>query len=127
MTQLLLLLLALAAPAALLIVALVARRQPGCRPDSVLRTARLAAPISLIGAGAAVVQVATFGAVTTPLSGLEGLGFSIRLDPLSVTMLVLVAFMGGVVLRFSRNYLDGDARHGAFIGDLALTVASVML
>ncbi len=127
MTQLLLLLLALAAPAALLVVALVARRQPGRRPDSVLRTARLAAPISLIGAGAAVVQVATFGAVTTPLSGLEGLGFSIRLDPLSVTMLVLVAFMGGVVLRFSRNYLDGDARHGAFIGDLALTVASVML
>jgi len=120
-------LLALAAPTALVLVALVARVQPGSRPSAVLRAARLAAPVALVGAGAAIVHVVTFGSVSTPLLGLDGLGFSIRLDALSVTMLALVAFMGGVVLRFSRNYLDGDRRHGAFVGDLALTIASVML
>ncbi len=87
----------------------------------------MAAPLALLGSAAAIAHVALYGATTTATAGPAGLGFSIRVDALSVTMLALVAFMGGVVLRFSRNYLDGDPRHGAFIGNLALTVASVMM
>ena len=30
--------------------------------------------------------------------------------------------LGAAVLQFSRDYLDGDERQGAFLGDLALTV-----
>jgi NAD(P)H-quinone oxidoreductase subunit 5 len=127
MLQLLLLLLALAAPTALVVVALIARRQRGRGPSGVLRAARVASSLAVLGAASAVAHVVAYGSVTTPLAGTYGLGFAVRLDPLSVTMLALVAFMGAVVLRFSRNYLDGDARHGAFVGDLALTIASVML
>lgn len=51
----------------------------------------------------------------------------IRLDTVSLTMLLLVSFVGWVVLRFSRTYLDGEPRQGAFIGWLSLTLLSVIL
>jgi len=37
----------------------------------------------------------------------------------------MVALLGVVILRFSRTYLDGDARQGAFLGRMCLTIASV--
>jgi len=127
MTEITLTLLALAGPAALVLTALQARIQPGRAPLRLLAVARVACIVAVLGAGAAVARVALYGPTTTPLFGIDGLGFAVRLDALSVTMLALVAFMGGVVLRFSRAYLDGDERHGAFVGNLALTVSSVML
>lgn len=51
----------------------------------------------------------------------------LRLDAVSVTMLVLVSFIGWIVLRYSRTYLDGEARQGAFTGWLCLTLAAVIL
>lgn len=120
-------LLALAAPGAFGVVALAGFRNPGRAPAAALRTARIAVPISFLGVAVCVAQVGLIGPVTTPLLGAAELGFSLRLDALSVTMLALVAFMGAVVVRYSRTYLDGDARHGAFMGGLALTVANVMM
>jgi hypothetical protein len=64
--------------------------------------------------------------LVSPLLGADGLGFSVRLDSLSVVMLALVTLLGAAVLQFSRNYLDGDRRQGVFLGDLALTLACVM-
>ena len=52
---------------------------------------------------------------------------SIRLDTVSVAMVLLVTFIGWVVVRYAATYLDGDARQGAFTGWLSLTLASVML
>ncbi|GIX09416.1 proton-conducting transporter membrane subunit [Elioraea sp.] len=56
-----------------------------------------------------------------------GLARVARLDPLSAAMLLLVAGLGLVVLRYSRTYLAGHPRRGAFLGDLALTIGAVQL
>ena len=99
----------------------------GLRPARTLDAARWASLGAL--ALAAVAAVATFahGPASTPLLGAAGLGLQVRLDPLSVAMLLLVAFLGAVIVQFSRNYLDGDARQGAFTGWLLLTLAAVAL
>jgi NAD(P)H-quinone oxidoreductase subunit 5 len=76
---------------------------------------------------AAAVVVGLGGSLQSPLLGAFGLGLSVRLDALSAVMFALVAFVGWVVLEFSRNYLDGDARHGAFLGGLSATLAAVLL
>ena len=76
-------------------------------------------------ASAAIVFVAPDGVLRTPTLGVQGIGLSGYLDELSATMLALVSFVGAVVLRYSRNYLDGDPRHGPFLRTLALTLAAV--
>ena len=74
---------------------------------------------------AVLVLLLTVGSGQSPLLGLAGVGVSARVDALSVTMLLLVTFLGGTVLHFSRQYLAGDARHGIFMRDLALTLAAI--
>jgi NAD(P)H-quinone oxidoreductase subunit 5 len=59
-------------------------------------------------------------------AGLE-MGLAVRLDVVSVVMLLLVTVIGWVVVRFARTALDGEARHGAFTGWLCLTLAAVTL
>jgi len=118
-------LIALASPACLGIVALLSLAQPGPRPQGLIRATGLAAYVGLAVAAVLAVLVATNGALVTPLLGVEGLGASIRLDALSVLIFSMVALLGVVILRFSRTYLDGDARQGAFLGRMALTIASV--
>jgi len=121
------LLLPLLAVAALAAVAVIAASEPGLRPRRVLTASRLA---TLFAAGIAIfVATMTYvgGTITGPTLGWNGYGLSIRLDALSATLFLLVAFIGAVVMEFSRNYLDGDDRQGAFLGNLALTVAAVML
>ena len=124
-------LLPLPALLALLGVALLARRQSGCRPRAVLWASRAA---TLFALGTAVVTaVATAAgliagdAMTSATLGAKGFGLSLRVDALSATAFLLVAGIGAVVVQFSRNYLDGDARQGAFLGGLCLTLAAVML
>jgi len=48
------------------------------------------------------------------------------IDPLSVTLLLLVGFLGAVIARFSRNYMAGEPREGHFYKWLAATVGSVL-
>ncbi|WP_439533991.1 proton-conducting transporter transmembrane domain-containing protein [Polymorphobacter sp.] len=48
-------------------------------------------------------------------------------DAVSATMLLLVAFVGWVVVRFARTYLDGEARQGLFMAWLCATLGCVML
>lgn len=50
-----------------------------------------------------------------------------RLDAVAVIMLLLVAFIGWIVVRYAATYLDGEARHGAFMAWLCATLACVML
>ena len=50
----------------------------------------------------------------------------LRLDAISATMTLLVAFVGWVVVRYSRTYLDGEAREGAFHGWMLAALAAVL-
>lgn len=67
------------------------------------------------------------GPGTATLIESSGIGLSARVDIVSAAMLMLVAFIGWVVVRYSATYLDGEARHGSFLGWLSFTLAMVML
>lgn len=84
--------------------------------------AALAALAVSISAGAAV---ALAGVQSTATLGARGIGLSIYLDAVSATMFALVSFVGAAVVRFSRNYLDGDPRQGRFLRQLCFTIAAV--
>lgn len=112
---------------ALLLASLVSRIEPGARPRRVLWATRAAGALSVFLAISAALAVGVGGGTQSPLLGAFGIGLSVRLDALSVVMFALVASVGWVVLEFSRNYLDGDARHGAFLGGLSATLAAVLL
>ena len=113
-------------PIALTIAGLVAARTPGKRPVRAA-VAGEALTVTALCASLAAVVLASLG-----LSGslaLPGAGASIlavRADAVSLTMLTLVAFIGWVVYRYARRYLDGEDRQGAFLASLAATLASVM-
>jgi NAD(P)H-quinone oxidoreductase subunit 5 len=47
------------------------------------------------------------------------------LNAVNAVMLILVAFIGWVVVRYAATYLDGEARQGPFTGWLCLTLACV--
>ncbi|MGC8529353.1 MAG: proton-conducting transporter membrane subunit [Leptospirillia bacterium] len=58
-----------------------------------------------------------------PLPGdLGSFSIIVGLNPLSLLMALLVAFVGFVVARFSARYMDGDEREIRFMGDLGLTL-----
>ena len=120
-------LLPLAAPAVLLIAAAVAFLNPGRRPARVAGLTEAAALTALAVAIASAALLVSQGAGTGPLLGIGDLGLSTRLDVVSAIMLILAAFVGWVVVRYSASYLDGEARQGAFLGWMAATLAAVLL
>ncbi len=100
---------------------------PGRRPYAALRASETAALGATLAALLSAVAVVGDGASTAMLLGFEGFGFGTRLDAVSATMALLVSFVGWVVLRFSRVYMDGEARQGAFTAWICLTLAAVLL
>ncbi|MBX5472240.1 MAG: hypothetical protein IRZ23_07245, partial [Acetobacteraceae bacterium] len=66
------------------------------------------------------------GPLRTETIGWRGAGFALFLDSLSTIMFLLVGFIGLIVLRYSRNYLDGDPGQGPFIRWLCFTLAAVL-
>ncbi len=120
-------LLAFLAPLSLVAVALLAVAEPGLRPRRVLAASRVATLGSLALALLAGLAVFAAGPLQSPVLGIGDLGLGVRLDALSATMFAMVAFVGALVVEFSRNYLDGDDRQGAFLGGLCLTIAAVLL
>lgn len=75
----------------------------------------------------ALVTVVQTGPQTLFLPLHDQTGFSLRLDYISTLLFVLVGFVGTIVLNFSRTYLDGESRQGAFLGWMSLTLGSVIL
>jgi len=118
---------ALIGPLALGAVSGLAAARSDRRLEPVLKAAEVAGVLSMLAAVVAAGSVAVWGSGTSSLLGLAGIAVSVRLDPLSVAMLALVSVVGTVVLRFSRNYLDGDPGQGRFTGDLCLTLAAAAL
>ncbi len=113
-------------PAALAAAAYLCFIGPGLRPRKELRLSEWAALAALAVAVLAALLLALGGPATSPLIGFAGLGLSWRLDAVSVTMLLLVSFIGWVVLRYSATYVDGEREQGLFTAWIALTLAAVM-
>lgn len=117
----------LMAPVALLVSATVSFASPGPRPRLAPALAELAALFALMTSLGSFGLLVVQGAGDSPLIGVVGIGLSVRLDAVSVTMLMLVAFVGWIVVRYTRTYLDGEAHQGVFTGWLSATLAAVLL
>ncbi|SFK63508.1 hypothetical protein [Methylocapsa palsarum] len=117
----------LAAPVPLLISAAIGFLDKGRRPKILPKLAEAAALLALVAALAAAAALIVHRPGVSPAIGLYGVGLSVRLDAVSVAMLLLVTFIGWVVVRYAGIYLDGEARQGPFTGWLCLTLASVLL
>jgi NAD(P)H-quinone oxidoreductase subunit 5 len=110
-------------PFALLLPAwLASRRAP--RPGTAWPLAQGISLLSLLAALLAGLEVAVHGATSVaPAAWLP----AVRLDALSAMMLALTTFLGWVIVRYSRNYLAGDAGQGRYLAWLCLTLAAVWL
>lgn len=116
----------LLAPVPPLVVALMSLRHAGARPGALPKLAEGAALAALALAVAGLVQLLTSGVAVAGL-GEGALALAVRLDAVSATMLMLVAFVGWVVTRYSGRYLDGAAREGAFHGMMLAALAGVLV
>lgn len=117
-------LLALAAPLMLASVAFLPAASSTPR-----RFADVSVAVSMVTLGVALatgLAVALAGPATSPLLGIAGIGMSVHIDALSSIMLALVAFIGVIVVRYSRNYLDGDPGQVDFTRWLLVALASVL-
>jgi NAD(P)H-quinone oxidoreductase subunit 5 len=111
----------------LLAAAAIGFTNNGIRPTRFPRLAEAAALTALVAAFVSTVGLIAFGPGVSPLIGVNSVGLSFRLDAVSAAMLLLVAFIGWIVVRYAQTYLDGEARQGPFAGWLCLTLMSVML
>ncbi len=127
MNQQIIAIFALISPLVFIATAIVSWFQPGIRPFLVKKLATTSSIISILIAALSGFFVIKYDLIETSLFGFQQIGFSLRLDALSTIMFLMIALIGFIVIRFSMNYLDGDARQGAFIGRLAATIASVQL
>ncbi len=112
----------------------------GAAVVSAASRARTPRPFGLASglSAAAIVAAAVLAALSPgvppladPLASLLGFTLhdtrvlSVRTDVLSGVMLLLVTFIGWVVVRFSRRYLDGDPQQLAYLRRMLLTLAAV--
>ena len=120
-------LLPLLAPVLLSLGAALGFLRPGRRPHLSLTLIEAAAVGAMLAALTSLVILVLKGPGDAGLAGLGSIGDLVRLDAVSASMLLLVTFIGWVVVRYSRTYLDGESRQGAFMGWLCLTLVFVLL
>lgn len=120
-------LLPLAAPLPLLLAAAFGALRRGSRPRFVPQVAEAAALVAIVMAVGTLARLIVAGPSTGSLVGLAGIGLSARIDAVSVTMLLLVTFVGWIVVRYTRRYLDGEPRQGAFTAWLCAAIAAILL
>ncbi len=114
------------APLVLLGVALLSMSRAGRRPAGLPQWSETAALAALALTGAGFLQGLALG--PAQLGVFDGAGLiALRADLVSLTLALLVAFIGWVVMRYSRTYLDGEAREGAFHGLMLATLAAVLV
>ncbi|HMB09233.1 proton-conducting transporter membrane subunit [Saliniramus sp.] len=118
--------LSMLAPIFILLIAGYAAFYPGRRPGGLPLLTERVAIAAMVAAVAGGLQL-VFAGQQTFAFGSDALMIAFRLDALSATMTILVAFIGWIVVRYARTYLDGEQREGAFHGWMALTLASVLL
>lgn len=118
--------LAALAPPLLLVTALIALVRPGRRPGALPRLAEVAALVALGLIVGGAVQAAMMGPAVVTIGG-GAFALTLRFDVLSAVIALIVGFVGWVVVRYARSYLDGETREGAFHGLLLATLAAVLV
>lgn len=113
-------------PLPLLLAAAIAALRPGRRPAGTPLLAEAAAVVALLFGLLGVVQI-ELGDARTAALGSGPLMLALRQDAVSATMALLVGFIGWVVVRYARTYIDGEAREGRFHALLLATLAMVLL
>ncbi len=113
-------------PAALLAAAAIVLTSQRHRPTIAAGLVEIAAGLAFGAALAGALVLGLRGPSTLDILSWGGLGLTVRLDIISVAMSVLIAFIGWVVVRFSRTYLVGEPGQARFCGWLAATLASVL-
>src|SRR3954463_4652962 len=101
--------LASSGPIALLLAGLWRRHPANDGPRPMARRAEAAAAAALVTALATLMAWAGPGGRGHPAAGAM-----VYSDALSAIMLTLVSFVGVIVVRYSRNYLDGDPQQVRF-------------
>ncbi len=101
--------------------------QSGSRPNKLMRLSLVASALGIIGAAVAGALVYKFGTLQSPSLDFGGYSLSLRMDELSLLMDAMIGILGLVILKYSYNYMSGDANHGRFIGRLCNTLALVQL
>ncbi|PKP85291.1 MAG: oxidoreductase [Alphaproteobacteria bacterium HGW-Alphaproteobacteria-2] len=114
------------APLPLLAAAVFAATRPGRRPVAVPAVAELATLAALALAAAGVVWLFVAGSTVIAVGSGPWM-LALRLDAVSATMGLLVAFVGWIVERYSRRYLDGETREGRFHALMLATLAAVLV
>ncbi|MCO6188599.1 proton-conducting transporter membrane subunit [Rhizobium sp. L1K21] len=113
-------------PILLIAVSLVAFARPGRRPGNFPYWSEWAALSAFFMSLCGMVQILAFGPMQTgwgsgwSYAGLQG-------NSVTLTMTILVSFIGWIVLRFSRRYLDGETDEGACHGLMLATIAAVLV
>ena len=82
--------------------------------------------IAFLGSVGSAVVLALFPQASERTLSLGGLKLTLLMDPLSLTLHLLVTLLGWVVTRFSVNYLSGAPRQGRFFRWLAVTLGCVL-
>ncbi|WP_394688997.1 proton-conducting transporter membrane subunit [Hoeflea sp.] len=114
------------APIVLLLAAAFAFANPGRRPGRLPQLSEAAGLAALTLTAGGVLQFSLAG--PSQLSLFDGPAmFALRADLVSATMALLVGFIAWIVMRYSRSYLDGEAREGAFHGLMLATLAAVLI
>lgn len=96
-------------------------------PRKAAKLGEISALLALLFATVSLAVLVGVGPKDSPLLGVTGIGLSTRVDVVSVTMLLLVSFIGWVVVRYARTYLDGEARQTDFTIWLLATLSAVLL
>lgn len=118
--------LSLLAPPLLLVAALVLAARPGRRPPAVGWLPQGAALVALALVAAGLCQVLLSGPRQASV-GFDLLMLTFSLDHVSASMTLLVGFIGWVVMRYARSYLDGEAREGRFHALMLSVLAGVLV
>lgn len=117
----------LASPFVFIVTSVISLSGSGLRLQLIKRMSNFG---SLLGIGIAVtcgMLLLNQNVLESPLLGFQEIGISFRFDTLSLIMLTMISILSFIIIRFSHNYLEGDERHGVFIGKLSATIASVQL
>jgi len=117
----------LLAPLILITLAFWLQSRPATAPEQAAAWAELAALGSLAVSVLSLIVLIVAGPGDSVLLGLAGVGLSVRLDMVSIAMVLLVSFIGWVVVRYSRTYLDGEPGQHHFTVWLLATLAAVLL
>ena len=83
--------------------------------------------IATIAAAASLAGLVANGPEQLLLVGTRDVGLSLRVDAISAPLLLLIAFIGWVVVRYTATYLDGEPGQGRFMALLCAALGCVMV